>query len=154
MTINKESLDALMLRVGSKTTKEDLKYLITAATEEEELSFYVAEKMRIYENIIEELAFDSERFRSALNRNVSAFINIMTSGINGEGDVEDRVETCTEKWFKGLIITDEAKQELAHELVKRCSLFRGRSLPTLWISIAMGHEPTMKRVQFTIDDTQ
>ena len=66
--INKDARDNFLSQISPDLSIDKIRQIVTAAAHTEELPQFVTAKIQLYEIIIEELSFDVQRYKSALDR--------------------------------------------------------------------------------------
>ena len=150
--MDKNELNKLLSQVEPGMTHRQQRELIVAMTLTEEISDPEKARRALDKITIEELEFEVERLSAALNRDVLTFINEVVAPITDEYAAVDCIEQCNTGWFKALILTDQAKIDLAKALIQACYPFVKRAVPTLWTNLALGFPETVENVRFTVED--
>jgi hypothetical protein len=147
---NKQMLD-MIASVPVGASKQEQREAVVAAMAE--MSSGVAKATNeVNDLIIERLQEDSDRYRLALDRGVGSFISDAVSRVTDYTMAQTFIEHCTENWIRALLMSEEAKCQLAEALIKACYPYVKRSVPSLWTKLALRDSEAMEKVRFTIED--
>lgn len=145
----REQRDLILRSIKPKYNENTVE---TSAVSDEPLEEHIRALTVLDDLIIKELEEEVYRLNAALDIDVEEFTEEVVSGILDHYTAQEFINNCTEGWFRQLLITDRAKVELANRLIKKCHTYVGKSVPTLWVSLAINHQETVNKCRFTVDE--